>query len=202
MYSVRQPSEPVQATALPLGVNHWVVRGTIWPWVTLVPRFLVPPPLPSSCWSAPNWPSTRPTVACSMRADTPVLKITCHGRAKSRQHRCAITSTHETSARLLSCFRRSSREGATPGKDAVVGSADVAPALGNCEDQVLFPENGQGTARGRACHRVRLSDLRFGDPAARGQLARANLIADDLRNLEVGAQGRWGRSWTRQERNS
>src|SRR6516164_8568463 len=96
---------------------------------------------------------------------------------------------------------RSSREGATPDKDAIVGSADVAPALGNCEDQVLFPENGQGTARGRACHRVRLSDLRFGDPAARGQLAQANLVADDLRNLEVGAQGRWGRSWTRHDRN-
>jgi hypothetical protein len=82
---------------------------------------------------------------------------------------------------------RSSRgRGRQPDKDEVVGLADVAPALGNCEDQVLFPENGQGAARGRACHLVRLGDLRFGDPAARGQLARADLVADDLRNLEVG----------------
>jgi ribosomal protein S18 acetylase RimI-like enzyme len=36
-----------------------------------------------------------------------------------------------------------------PDSDEVVGSADVAPGLGNCEDQVLFPENGQATARER-----------------------------------------------------
>ena len=63
---------------------------------------------------------------------------------------------------------------------------DVASTLRNCEDQALVPEDGQRAARGRARHLVGLGDLCFGDPAARGQLARADLAADDLVNLQVG----------------
>jgi hypothetical protein len=65
-------------------------------------------------------------------------------------------------------------------------SADVAPALGNRIDQTLVPEYRQRSARGRACHLIGLGDLRFGDPATGGQLARADLAADDLGNLQVG----------------
>jgi hypothetical protein len=69
---------------------------------------------------------------------------------------------------------------------ACVVSADIAPALGNRVDQALLPEHGQGAARGRARHLIGLGDLRFGDPAAGGQHARADLAADDLGNLEIG----------------
>jgi len=62
---------------------------------------------------------------------------------------------------------------------------DVASTLRNCEDQALVPEDGQRAARGRARHLVGLGDLCFGDPAARGQLARTDLAADDLRDLQV-----------------
>jgi hypothetical protein len=68
-------------------------------------------------------------------------------------------------------------------------SADVAAALRNGEDQALVPENSQRAARGGARHLVGLSNLRFGDPAADRQLARADLAADDLRNLKVGRHG-------------
>ena len=70
-------------------------------------------------------------------------------------------------------------------------SADVAPALGNRVDHALVPENGQGAPRGRARHLIGLGNVRLGDPAARGQLARADLAADDLGNLQV------GRHWAR-----
>jgi hypothetical protein len=70
--------------------------------------------------------------------------------------------------------------------------ADVAPALGNRVDQALVPEYGQRASRGRARHLVRLGDLCFGDPASGRQFARADLVADDLRNLEVGRHGAGG----------
>ena len=70
--------------------------------------------------------------------------------------------------------------------------ADVAPTLRNREDQALVPEYSQSAPRGRARHLIRLGDLRFGDPAAGGQLARADLAADDLRNLQVGRYGAGG----------
>jgi hypothetical protein len=67
----------------------------------------------------------------------------------------------------------------------LLASADVAPALRNREDQPLVPQDGQRAARGRARYLVGLGDLCFRDPAARRQLARADLAADDLRNLQV-----------------
>ena len=71
-------------------------------------------------------------------------------------------------------------------------SADVTPTLRNCVDQAFVPKYRQRAARGRARHFIGLGDLRFGDPAAGGQLARADLIADDLRDLEVGRHGAGG----------
>ena len=71
-------------------------------------------------------------------------------------------------------------------------SANVAPALRNRVDQALVSEDGKRPACGRARHLIGLGDLRFGDPAASGQLARSDLAADDRGNLQVGRHGARG----------
>ena len=86
----------------------------------------------------------------------------------------------------------SQADGVSDGSAPWVPSTDVTPALRNRVDQALIPKYGQRATRGRARHLIGFGDLCFGDPAAGGQLARADLVADDLRDLEVGRHGAGG----------